>query len=92
MGVGDGVDVGMAFAGVGKAGAGERDEAADVVAAGQLGHDAAVFGVHGHLRVQAVGKQAVRAGIEGDAGFVAGRFDAEYQHFGLSAGRKKRAF
>ena len=56
LGEGHRVDVGIVFARVAQAGTGQRHEAADVVAAGQLGHHAAVFGVHGHLGVQGVGE------------------------------------
>ena len=80
LGEGHRVDVGIVFARVAQAGTGQRHEAADVVAAGQLGHHAAVFGVHGHLGVQGVGEQSAFAVVKGDAGFVAGRFDTEYQH------------
>ena len=80
LGVGDGVDVGVVFAGFVQAGLGERHEAADVVAAGQLGHHAAVFGMHGHLGVQLVTDEAVFGAVECHAGFVAGGFDAENEH------------
>ena len=77
LGVGNGVDVGVSNSGFGQAGPGERHQPADVVAAGQFGHHAAVFGVHGHLGVQRVADQAAFAAVKGDAGFVAGGFDAE---------------
>ena len=80
LGVGNGVDVGVVFAGFVQAGLGERHEAADVVAAGQLGHHAAVFGMHGHLGVQPVADEAVFGAVERHAGFVAGGFDAENEH------------
>ena len=55
-----------------------------MVAAGQFGHHAAVFGVQGDLAVDRVGTQAVgaRAGrvVHGHAGLIAGGFDAEDAH------------
>ncbi len=75
LGVGDGVEVGQGLAGFGQAGLGQRNGAADVVAAGQLRHHAAVFGVHGHLGVQLVGQQAAVCVVQRDSGFVAGRFN-----------------
>ncbi|MCQ4005037.1 aminotransferase class V-fold PLP-dependent enzyme, partial [Klebsiella pneumoniae] len=62
----------------------ERQHAADVVAAGQLRHHAAVGLVHLHLAVQGVRQQHrhARAGAlhQRHAGFVAGRFDAQDHH------------
>src|SRR3982751_2678619 len=61
--------------------AGERHEALDVVARGELGDDAAVGFVHGHLRVHSVrGQAAGGAVVERDARFVAGSLDAEDEH------------
>ena len=55
--VGDGINVGVISVGFVQRGLGERHKAADVVAAGEFGHDAAVFGVHRHLGVQLVGDE-----------------------------------
>jgi hypothetical protein len=50
---------------------------ADVVARGQLGDDAAIFLVHGDLRMQGMRQQAALGVIQSEAGFVTGGFDAE---------------
>ena len=49
--VGNRVDVGILHARFLQSRLRERHEPADVVAAGQFGHHAAIFGVHGHLGV-----------------------------------------
>ena len=66
-----GIDIGIAFAGFLQGCFGERHQPADVVAAGQFGHHAAVFRVHRHLRVQLVRQQAVRVLVKRHAGFIA---------------------
>ena len=53
-------------------------QTADVVAAREFGHDAAVGAVHVDLRVQRVGEEPFGIGNESDAGFVAGGFNAKY--------------
>ena len=75
-GVGDGVEVGQRCAGLAQDFPGQRQNPADVVAGRQFRHHPAVIGVQGHLGVQCVGKQAAPGVVEGDAGFVAGGFDA----------------
>ena len=49
-GDGDGVEIGEGDAGLGQRGADDGNDGAQVLAAGQLGHDAAVAGVGGDLR------------------------------------------
>ncbi|MNT70374.1 hypothetical protein D3C72_2087550 [compost metagenome] len=61
-----------------------------MVAAGQLRHHAAVFGVHRHLRVQLVGNQAAFGVVQRDAGFVARRFNSQYEH--VSGFKTKQSF
>jgi hypothetical protein len=80
LGAGHGIDVTQAAAGIGQRLSGERQQPADVVTRGELGHHAAVALVHGHLRMQALGEQALAGAVERDAGFVAGGFDAEHEH------------
>ena len=77
--VGDRVHLGERAAGLGERLAQQRREAADVVARGKFGDDAAVVLVHCHLRVQRMREQlsVAVAAVEGDAGFVAGGFDTE---------------
>jgi N6-L-threonylcarbamoyladenine synthase len=58
----------------------QGDRAADMVARGQFRHHAAIFLVHRHLRVQRMRQQAPACVIQGQAGFVTGRFDAENDH------------
>ena len=58
----------------------EWQRAADMVARGKFRHDAAIFGVHVDLGMQGVCEQAVLGVVKRDAGFVAGRFDAEDYH------------
>ena len=53
---------------------------ADVIAGGQLGHHASVFGMDPDLAVDGVGDQARPGVVDGDAGLVAGGFDAEDAH------------
>jgi hypothetical protein len=48
-----------------------------MVARRQFRDDAAVLGVHRHLRVQGVRQQAGCAVVERDTGFVAGGFNTE---------------
>ena len=76
LGVGDGIDVGVVFTGFVQAGLGERHEAADVVAAGQLGHHAAVFGMQRDLALDRMGAQRRHAGQRG----------VVHRHPGLIAG------
>jgi len=79
-GVGDAVDVGQRQPGLGQGLADQRGQLADVVAAGQFRHHPAVFGVQRDLAVDRVRQQAITAGaggvVDGDAGLVAGGFDA----------------
>ncbi|MCY1532759.1 hypothetical protein D9M68_680480 [compost metagenome] len=74
--VGHHVELGQRAPGLGHDGFGERQHAADVVAAGQLGHHAAVGLVHGDLAVQRVRtQQRQRVAVRLDqrhAGLVAG--------------------
>ena len=58
----------------------ERQRAADVIARGELRHDAAVFGVQRGLRVNFVREQAARAVVQRDACLIAGGFDSQHQH------------
>jgi hypothetical protein len=51
-----------------------------MVAGGELGHDAAIVGVHRRLRVHLLGEEAMRGVVHRYAGFVAGGFDAEHEH------------
>ena len=65
----------------------QGEDAANVVAGGELRHHAAVLGVHLDLRVQGLGEQALARGgeraaravgepVQRDSGFVAGCLDA----------------
>jgi len=69
---------------------GQRHDPADVVAGGEFGHHPAVEGVQVDLGVQRLAQHAALAVVEGDAGLVAGGFDAESEHAG--AGREMRLF
>ncbi len=76
-GDGDGVEVGEGQAGFGEGGADDGNDGAEMLAAGQLGNDAAVAGVGGDLRGDD-GRESARAALDnGRGGFVAGGFDAE---------------
>lgn len=76
---GDGVKVFEADAGLGHGGADDRDDVAQMLAAGELGDDAAIVGVQGDLAGDDVG-QGLRTGAnDGGGGLVAGGFDAEDQ-------------
>ena len=65
-------------------------DAPDVVAGGELRNDPAVLGVHGDLGVQGVREQPATRVVEGDAGLVAGGFDAEDEH-GRDAAKPEKA-
>ena len=56
-----------------------------MVARGEFGHNAAVSLVQIDLGMQGVGEQAALAVVDGDAGFIAGGFDAEDAHGGILA-------
>ena len=68
---GNRVDVGIAYACFLQATLRQRHHTADMVAAGQFGDNAAVFGVHRHLCVQMMRQQAALGIVERNAGFVA---------------------
>ena len=76
-GDGDGVEIGEGDAGLGQRGADDGNDGAEMLAAGQLGNDAAVAGVGGDLRGDGGGKRARAALDDGRGGLVAGGFDAE---------------
>jgi hypothetical protein len=69
--------------------AGQRQHPADVVAGRQFRNHAAVLCVQGDLGMQGMGQQAAVRVIERNAGFVAGGFDAEYEH-GISLKMRKK--
>ena len=79
-GVGDEIDILDPAVRLRERGAGKRQQAADVVARGELRHHAAVERVQLHLRVQRVGEQPVARVVQRHAGLVAGSLDAEDQH------------
>ena len=78
--IGDCVDVRACSASLAEHFFQQRNHAADVVTRGQFGHHAAVFAVHGDLRIERMRAQAGIGVVQGDAGFVTGGFDAEDQH------------
>ena len=63
---------------------GQWHDATNMVARGQFGYHAAVGNVHVDLRMQGVREQAALIVVQRHAGFVAGGFDAQYQHDGIS--------
>ena len=83
-GVGHHIHIGQRVACTGHHLAGEWQHAPDVVAAGQLGHHAAIGLVHLDLAVQRVREQARPARVagldQGHTGFVAGRFNPQNSH------------
>ena len=58
----------------------KRHHAADVVPRRELRHHAAVDRVHRDLRVQRVREQATGRVVHGEAGFIAGGFNADDDH------------
>ncbi|MNS94906.1 hypothetical protein D3C72_1291380 [compost metagenome] len=91
LGEGDGVDVLAGAAGIGQHLFEQRQHTADMVARGEFGHHAPIVAVHGDLRVQRMREQAGLGVVEGQPGFVAGRFDAEDKHGEEAEGRRKKA-
>jgi hypothetical protein len=85
-GVGHHIHLARAAARLGSTWVRQRQHAPDVVAAGQLGHHAAIGLVHVDLAVQRMGQQSGHTGPrcrhQGHTGFVAGRFDAQHQACG----------
>ena len=77
---GDAVEIGKPDASVAQYALGERHDAPHVIARGKFGHDAAVDRVHRHLRMQRMREQTAARVVDGKAGFVAGRFNAECEH------------
>jgi hypothetical protein len=75
--VGDGVDVGQRFSAIFERRPQQGHDTPDMVARRQFRDDAAVLGVHRHLRVQGVRQQPGCAVVERDTGFVAGGFNTE---------------
>jgi small subunit ribosomal protein S21 len=86
FGISDGVDVRYREARAAEDFACERHEAADVVARRELGDDAAVVGVHRHLRVQRVREEPFAGVVECHPRLVARGFDTEDDH---ARGRRK---
>jgi len=83
-GIGDAAEIGRGQPGLGQGLAHQRQQLAHVVAAGQLGHHAAVVRVQLDLAVQGVGQQALAGRLrlpaqQGHAGLVAGGLDAEHR-------------
>ena len=76
-GDGDGVEIGEGDVGLSERGADDGNDGAEMLAAGQLGNDAAVAGVGGDLRGDDGGERARAALDDGRGGLVAGGFDAE---------------
>jgi len=76
-GDGDGIEIGESDAGLGKGGADDGDNGAQMLAAGQLGDDSTIARVGGDLRGDGRGKRAGAALNDGRGGFIAGGFDAE---------------
>jgi hypothetical protein len=58
----------------------ERQDAANVIARCEFGHDAAERLVERRLRMQRVGDEAALGVVQRDTGLVAGRLDAQYAH------------
>ena len=54
----------------------QRQQAPGMVARGEFRHHTAVVRVHRHLAMQRIGQQAAVGVVKGDAGLVAGGFDA----------------
>jgi len=51
-----------------------------VISRRELGHHPAIVSVHGHLGMQGVRKQPAACLVQGNAGFIAGRFNTQDQH------------
>lgn len=79
-GVSHGVHVVQGQAGVVQGLSGQGQYPPHVIAGGQLRHHAPIGLVHVDLRIQRMGQQAAFGADDGDAGFVAGAFEAEDNH------------
>ena len=77
-GVGDGLDLLAAGAGLIQHLADQRQHAFDVVARSELRHNATIDAMQIDLTEQRVGQQAALAVVERDAGLVAGGFQAQH--------------
>ena len=76
-GNGDRVEIGQRDAGLAEGGADDRDDGAQMLAAGQLGDHSAIAGVSGNLRSNH-GTERVGAALDdGGRGLVAGGFDTQ---------------
>ena len=71
FGVGHRIHIGQWYAGLLQRAVQQWQQAADVIARGQLRHHAAIGVMQGHLRMQRMREQAALAVIERQAGFVA---------------------
>jgi ABC-type multidrug transport system fused ATPase/permease subunit len=80
LGAGDGVERRLRRIRLGQHRLDQRHEPADVIARREFRHHAAVARVQVDLRMQPVREQPRRRVVDGDAGFVAGGFDAEDAH------------
>ena len=81
-GDGDGVEIVEGDVGLGQSGADDRDDGAEMLAAGQLGNHSAITGVGGDLRGDNRGESAGATLHDGGGGLVAGGFDGEDQAAG----------
>jgi len=68
----------------------ERQYASDMVARGEFRHHAAIFRMHGDLRMQLVREQAGLGVVQRDSGFVAGGFNAQNQHGYITKTEKRQ--
>src|SRR6266568_1881365 len=81
-GDGDGVQVAEGHVSLGKCGADNGNDGAEMLAAGEFGDHSAVACVSGDLRSDHGGEGACSAFDDGCGGFIAGGFDAEDQAAG----------
>ena len=81
--VGNSGELLQATAGLLQQSAGERQQAPDVIAGGELRHHAPIVGVQPRLGVEHVSEQAAVAVVERDPGLVAGGLDAQNPHLNV---------
>lgn len=89
LGGGEDIDLRNGDAGTGERGADHREEILEMLAGGEFGNDSTILGVESRLRGDDIGQDFAIAN-DGGAGFVAGSFDPENDHWAGALARSRR--